>query len=99
MSVSAEQPDSTDQPAAWTDPASDVPYTTTEWEALNVALHDHDEAVGQMALRWVASDALIDLSVIAEDPAVSASTRAFAARGLRKARRRIEQARHREASV
>lgn len=99
MSGSDAQPGFTEIPASWTDPASAEPYTNTEWLSLNDAIHDHDEVLSLVGMRWVAADALIDLSVIAEDPAVPERWRAFAARGLRKARQRIERARLREEPI
>lgn len=93
--------DSTDQtqPASWTDPESREPYTDTEWHSLNEALHDFTPGVSHLEMRWVASDALMVLSLIAVHPEASEQVRLLAARSLRRARQRTDLARSREGSV
>lgn len=84
------------------DPASTEPLLIGEWQAVNDLIY----APNVVEMRWIASDALIALSVIAEhadngekDDPRSAVMRATAARAIRKARIRLEQAHAREAAV
>lgn len=102
MSVSAEQPDSTDRRPDALDriPAdSREPYTDAEWRRLNEALFDHDAALGPVHMRWIAADALMALSILAEHPEASERLRMLAARTLRRARDRVNAAIAREAAV
>lgn len=73
-------------------------YTDPEWRALNDALFEH-EAVGLAHMRWLAGDALMALSIVAESPDAPVNLRLVAARALRRARDRLAEAAAREAAV
>lgn len=88
MSDTAATPASADLLPAWTDPKSAEAYTGPEWASLNVALHAAGR--GEMRMQWLASDASIALSVIAEDETASPHARELATQTLRKMRARIE---------
>lgn len=74
-----------------------MPYVEDEWRSLNEELFDVPVPAPQM--RWIAGDALMSLSVIAEAPNTPENIRACAVRGIRKARQMVERARKQEEAV
>lgn len=102
MSDSTDTPASPDIPGSWTDPDSEEPYTSTEFEAFNDLLYDGAHT-SNTALRYAATDLLITLSAVAENATPGDDAEAYwgrqAVSACRRARRTFERFRRDGTSV